>query len=127
LDIDHFKRVNDEFGHQAGDEILRCVSGAISEVLPTADSIARYGGEEFSVVLPGINAEQVADIAERIRVGVEALKFDRISAGLKTTISIGYVTGIPTTGDTPDSWLMKADEALYKSKETGRNRVTRGD
>ncbi|MEK9711194.1 MAG: 7TM diverse intracellular signaling domain-containing protein [Thalassolituus sp.] len=127
LDIDHFKRVNDEFGHQAGDEILRCVSGAISEVLPTADSIARYGGEEFSVVLPGINAEQVADIAERIRVGVEALKFDRISAGLKTTISIGYVTGIPATGDTPDSWLMKADEALYKSKETGRNRVTRGD
>jgi diguanylate cyclase (GGDEF)-like protein len=124
LDIDHFKIVNDKYGHQAGDEILRCVSGAISESLTNEDQLARYGGEEFAVVLAGMKLEQAVSIAESIRGRVEQLNFDRIDPTLRVTISIGVKAGIPNSSNTSDEWINEADQALYESKENGRNQVT---
>jgi len=123
LDIDHFKQVNDTYGHQAGDEILRCISGAISETIEDKDSVARYGGEEFAVVLPGLSQEQVAAVAEAIRLSIESINLDRIAHGFRVTISIGCHSAIPEDSDSPEAWLSKADEALYRAKESGRNRV----
>jgi len=125
LDIDHFKQVNDIYGHQAGDEILRCISGAISETIANQDSVARYGGEEFAVVLPGLGERQVEEVAEAIRVAVESLNFDRIKEGFRVTISIGICVGTPGESDTQSQWLSRADEALYAAKGSGRNRVVR--
>lgn len=124
LDIDHFKIVNDDYGHQAGDEILRCVSGAISESLKDEDQLARYGGEEFAVVLPGIRQSRAVEIAESIRERVQKLNFDRIHTDLRITISIGLKSGVPTSNDSHDEWIKAADSALYESKENGRNQVT---
>lgn len=124
LDIDHFKIVNDQYGHQAGDEILRCVSGAISESLTSDDQLARYGGEEFAVILPGVKLEKAEKIAESIRERVAKLNFDRINSDLAITISIGLKAGVPSSSDTHEEWIKAADEALYDSKENGRNRVT---
>ena len=124
LDIDHFKNVNDKYGHQAGDEILRCVSGAIREEVDSVDQVARYGGEEFVVILPGVDVDRAMLIAEDIRLAVAALNFDRISTGLRVTISIGVHAGTPTGRHNQDQWVRDADEALYMSKANGRNRVT---
>lgn len=123
MDIDHFKRVNDDYGHPAGDEILRCVSGAITEVLRDDDCVSRYGGEEFAVMLPGVAEASVARIAESIRTAVAALNFDRIDPGLRITISIGYRAGKPERGEHQDDWVANADAALYQAKEQGRNQV----
>lgn len=124
LDIDHFKIVNDDYGHQAGDEILRCVSGAISESLTNEDQLARYGGEEFAVVLPGLKSADAITIAESIRERVQKLNFERINPKLQITISIGVKSGVPVSSNTADEWINEADQALYESKENGRNRVT---
>ncbi|GAA6145105.1 sensor domain-containing diguanylate cyclase [Thalassolituus maritimus] len=123
LDIDHFKQVNDTYGHQAGDEILRCISGAISETIADSDSVARYGGEEFSVVLPGLDCYQVKNIADAIRMAVASINLDRIAPDFRVTISIGIYCAVPEQGDSHETWLSRADEALYKAKENGRNQV----
>ncbi len=118
LDIDHFKRLNDERGHQAGDEVLRDVAAALSRACRDVDTAARYGGEEFAVVLPGCDAGTAAVIAERLRQAVNS-----ISVGVQVTASAG-VASFPRHADGADALVRAADEALYASKRNGRDRTT---
>ncbi len=117
IDIDHFKKINDRFGHSTGDHVLRIISDRLKQHVPEKSHVARIGGEEFLIVL-----EQPADhqkLAEELRLLVETLEWDRPQ--LKTTISIG--TYIVLAGDSMEDILHHVDTALYRAKDTGRNRV----
>lgn len=118
LDIDHFKRVNDVFGHQVGDKVLVNVVELITLYTRSSDYIGRYGGEEFIVVMPGIFLETAAAIAERIRENIQ--EFDFGVVGLKVTISIGVVQ---CKDESSNALVNKADMLLYEAKKNGRNRV----
>jgi diguanylate cyclase (GGDEF)-like protein len=122
LDIDRFKHINDSFGHAAGDRVLQHVARTCAEALRDADLLGRIGGEEFLVVLPGNTLDQAADVAERLRVRVESLALEDLPAGLRTTISIGVAQMSPQDLSVADL-LLRADEALYRAKAEGRNRV----
>jgi len=119
-DIDHFKRVNDAYGHRAGDKVLRIVAETLSERLRETDFLARYGGEEFVMVLPGTNAEGARHLTEQMRRAVEALGFHFRSQPVAVTISCGVT--MFRDGDAPDDAFERADRALYRAKEAGRNR-----
>lgn len=129
LDIDHFKAVNDTYGHPAGDVALRAVADRVAAHLREGDWLARVGGEEFAVLLHG--GPRVAEVvAERIRVGVAAEPVDCLEAGgplggLTLTVSLGVATFIP--GETLHAALRRADAALYAAKRGGRNRVVRAE
>ncbi|GAC1439314.1 MAG: hypothetical protein NVSMB55_00360 [Mycobacteriales bacterium] len=118
IDIDHFKRLNDEHGHQAGDEVLRNVAAALSCECRDFDTAARYGGEEFAVVLPGCGPDEARVIAERLRQAVAAAP-----AAVPITASAGVATYPAHAGDA-DTLVRAADDALYESKRSGRNRTT---
>ncbi len=121
-DIDHFKRINDQFGHAVGDEILRQFSQAISDNLRGSDIVFRYGGEEFVILLTGTNREDAALVAERIRCAIEQAVFDcDDDLRLKLTASFGAASLAP--GENPEDLFRKADGALYRAKEAGRNCV----
>lgn len=121
LDIDHFKPVNDTYGHQTGDEILREVARAVSQSIRQIDCFGRYGGEEFLLVLPQTPGSGAVIKAERVRAIIEALRFPRISDDFRITVSIGVAEYQP---DEPvDNTIARADEALYRAKDSGRNRV----
>ena len=124
LDIDHFKSVNDTYGHDIGDEVLREFAGRISANVRGIDLACRYGGEEFVVVMPETDMELASTVAERLRRSVEATPFaiSREPHTLNVTISIG-IAGSEPGGDTPDALLHRADQALYRAKREGRNRV----
>lgn len=122
-DIDHFKTVNDNFGHQAGDEVLIAVANLLNKQLRPYDLAARYGGEEFCLVLPETNLDQANEVAERIRKKVENCTFDGELAGLQLTISLGVTTLSPVAEVSQDELIRVADEALYTAKSKGRNRV----
>ncbi len=125
LDIDKFKKINDSHGHQAGDDILRAVAQAIKHgVHRNTDFIARYGGEEFVLVLPNTDTQGACHVAECLRGAVQQLNFDRIETGLAVTMSIGIYGGVPAPHSRADDWVKFADDALYQSKENGRNQVT---
>ncbi len=129
LDIDHFKRVNDTHGHQAGDAVLRAVAGSIQQQLRASDVLARYGGEEFAALLPDADLSHAREVAERIRAGIAQQAFqvpDGQEIGI--TLSLGVATYYPE--DMPQDLptqaqrlVEQADRALYKAKENGRNRV----
>lgn len=121
LDIDHFKKVNDTFGHQVGDEVLAQLAQILSAYARPNDVVARYGGEEFVVILPETAVHASLVIAEQLRQAVEQAQWPTC----KITISIGIAT--VTEMDNDMTILKKADEALYLSKETGRNKVTHSD
>ena len=126
LDADHFKNINDAFGHQAGDEVLREMAQRLQSPLPAAARLGRYGGEEFLVALPGLTPEAARVVAERLRE-VLAAPFDASSllavAGIgRLTVSIG-VAGVQGATDTLDAMLARADAALYRAKAQGRDRV----
>ena len=124
LDIDHFKKINDSFGHDAGDEVLREFAVRLASNVRAVDLPCRHGGEEFVVVMPETAIEDAERIAERIRLHVAGAPF-RVSNGrevLTVTISIGVAATLGA-GDTPDHLLKRADEALYEAKASGRNRV----
>ncbi|MBU1346261.1 MAG: PleD family two-component system response regulator [Alphaproteobacteria bacterium] len=124
LDIDHFKKVNDGFGHDAGDEVLREFAVRLATNVRAVDLPCRFGGEEFVVVMPGTRIEDAHRIAERIRRDVGETPF-RVMGGqehLTVTISIGVATSTGA-GDTPDALLKRADEGVYEAKATGRDRV----
>ncbi|MFJ7665690.1 sensor domain-containing diguanylate cyclase [Lysinibacillus sp. NPDC097195] len=121
LDIDHFKKVNDTFGHQVGDEVLAQLAQLLSDQTRQADIVARYGGEEFVVILPETGVHDSLIIAEQLRQAVEHAQWPTGSI----TISIGIAT--VTDKDNDVTILKKADEALYISKENGRNRVSHSD
>jgi two-component system cell cycle response regulator len=124
IDIDHFKKINDNFGHDAGDEVLREFAVRLASNVRAIDLPCRYGGEEFTVIMPGARLEDAQRVAERIRLHVAGSPF-RVAGGkelLTVTISIGVATTVGE-GDTPELLLKRADEAVYEAKAGGRNRV----
>jgi len=129
LDIDHFKDLNDSYGHQVGDDCLRAVAAAIKGAVRASDLPARYGGDEIAVILPGADAAGAREVARKVRAAVEALHIShdgREEAGGWVTASVGVATALSRQGGTmqmPQSLLQAADNALYKAKHEGRNRV----
>ncbi|MEU8662842.1 GGDEF domain-containing protein [Actinoplanes philippinensis] len=122
LDIDHFKSVNDTYGHNGGDRVLVEVTHRLRELVRPGDVVARYGGEEFAVLLPDTSTEQAGEVAERIRRGVSGAPIAVDESRLHTvTISVG-IAGMPAAGTT-DELVLAADRALYAAKNAGRNRV----
>jgi diguanylate cyclase (GGDEF)-like protein len=127
LDIDHFKQVNDTYGHLAGDESLRAVAGTVDSLFNRpSDVVARYGGEEFIVVLPYVNAENAAAKAEQVRRHIEDLSIKADGHQIGVTVSIGWVSITPTEAMTSRSLIACADKALYEAKSAGRNRTIEG-
>jgi diguanylate cyclase (GGDEF)-like protein/PAS domain S-box-containing protein len=127
FDIDHFKRVNDTFGHTAGDRILQQVTQVTCAQLRSADVIGRYGGEEFVVVLPMTNAQQAYPLAERIRLAAEGIRVPTEKGDATVTLSIGIVEiqqGAQT--GSVESMIRRADEVMYAAKQAGRNRTEIG-
>ena len=122
LDIDNFKAVNDRFGHQAGDGILKSIARACDAIRRETDVLARIGGEEFAVILPETNEASAAIIAERIRGAIEAMEHHLGEDKLKVTVSVGFA-GATLSMSSFDRLLKRADDALYAAKKTGRNRV----
>ena len=124
LDIDHFKRVNDNHGHAAGDAVLQSVARTLDACVRPMDTIARYGGEEFAVVLPACQAAFGAVVAERIRRAVAYTPI-RVSPSveLNVTISIGGAFALQWIRSTTLLWTDRADHQLYQAKQTGRNRI----
>ncbi|MEV6901915.1 GGDEF domain-containing protein [Amycolatopsis sp. NPDC051372] len=124
IDLDHFKRINDTYGHLAGDEVLAAVAVAIEDAVRQSDTVGRFGGEEFVVLLPATGGTPVLAIAERVRVAVGELSV--VVGGTVQvsglSVSVG-VAGYPDAGDTLDQVLRSADAALYRAKDAGRNRV----
>ena len=118
VDIDHFKALNDQHGHQAGDEVLRNVAAALSCECRDFDTAARYGGEEFAVILPGCSEGEAFEIADRLRASVG------LSPGAVAVTASAGVATFPTHAADLDSLIRAADEALYESKRDGRNRTT---
>jgi two-component system, cell cycle response regulator len=124
IDIDHFKKINDGYGHDVGDEVLREFAVRLASNVRAVDLPCRYGGEEFVVVMPGTRIEDAERIAERIRLHVAGSPF-RVAHGtelLTATISIGVAATVGPE-DTPDTLLKRADEGLYEAKSSGRNKV----
>ena len=120
FDIDGFKAINDRHGHLVGDQVIARVAGACQQALRQSDEIGRVGGEEFVVLLPDSGIDAAAQVAERVRAGVEALAFDDVAPGLKVTISLGVTAMTPRDADLADV-LKRADGALYQAKAAGRN------
>lgn len=125
IDIDHFKKYNDNHGHDAGDVLLRAFGECLESSFRGEDIACRLGGEEFIVVLPGASSDEAAYRAEELKASVESLVIRYLGRNLpKMTVSIG-VAAFPDSGDTPEAVIRAADEALYRAKELGRNRVER--
>ena len=123
IDVDHFKKFNDNHGHDAGDTVLKEVGTCLEAVFRNEDVACRFGGEEFVAVLPGASIEVGAHRAEELRARIEALSVRYLDNNLpRITISVGVAT-FPEAGDNPQSVLKAADDALYRAKEGGRNRV----
>ena len=120
VDIDHFKRLNDEFGHLLGDEVLRQVSSIFHQQLRKIDVVCRYGGEEFSILLSQTNLQHAVSVAEKLRRMVETWQFPGVPRPV--TISAGAAT-YPDHGITRDDLVKAADAGLYAAKQAGRNRV----
>lgn len=126
MDVDHFKNVNDTYGHTVGDEVLRQAARVIREVIRTSDIVARFGGEEFAVVAPGSDLAAGHELAERIRHSVASTIFNTKETPLSCTISIGiahYASHIRFGADAFEDMIARADKALYEAKAAGRNTV----
>ena len=121
IDIDHFKRINDRYGHPAGDEVLRSFAIALGANMRGIDKLGRYGGEEFLLILPDSTREQASTAVDRLRVMVAAIDWNAISVDLRVTISAGVAQ--VRQDEAPEDILTRADVALYRAKDTGRNRV----
>jgi diguanylate cyclase (GGDEF)-like protein len=121
IDLDHFKRINDRFGHPVGDEVLRRFARAIFANIRMIDKLGRYGGEEFLLVLPDTNVDQALQIVERLRGIIAEQDWSAIAPDLTLTLSAGLSE--IASNDTPEDLLARADRALYRAKDAGRNRV----
>ncbi|HSA33634.1 MAG TPA: GGDEF domain-containing protein [bacterium] len=122
MDLDHFKNINDTYGHLVGDRVLVMVAEVLKNYFRTADFIARFGGEEFCVILPETPMSSAHLTAERIRMAVSNIKLDDNGREVTVTISIGIAAFDPAM-EKPDDLVALADKLLYKAKENGRNRV----
>lgn len=125
VDIDHFKKVNDDFGHLFGDKVLRSVARILKDNVKGKDTVARYGGEEFFILLPDTSIQGAHCLADNIRSSVERCRVRRMDSQetvARVTVSLGVAAYRP--GESTESFLRRADEALYASKRDGRNRVT---
>lgn len=123
VDADHFKSVNDTYGHHLGDEVLVTIADHLRESMRIYDLAARFGGEEFALLMPETDLDQAAAIAERLRLSIETIEFSDELKPLKLTISAGVAT-FPGPGvKTVDDLIRMADHALYRAKDAGRNRV----
>ena len=123
IDLDHFKRVNDTYGHPTGDEVLRTFAITMFANIRSVDRFGRYGGEEFLLVLPDMANDGAARAMDRLRAIVADLDWSAFSPGMKVTLSAGVATLTPD--ETTDSFLARADSALYAAKAQGRNRIAR--
>jgi diguanylate cyclase (GGDEF)-like protein len=133
VDLDHFKQINDRFGHPAGDRTLQRVAELLGRGLRASDVLARYGGEEFALLLPATDRDQAGEIAERLRAAIERAGASPDPGGPdRVTVSIGLANlgarARELRHETPASWLLRlADRALYRAKAEGRNRVATDD
>lgn len=123
FDVDHFKKVNDTYGHQAGDLVLVEISRAVPRMLRSEDIFARYGGEEFAVVLRGVALNGAVSLAERLRASVEALNIVSDAGAIRVTVSCGCSSVVELGDATPEALIGTADRRLYAAKRGGRNRV----
>jgi len=122
LDIDHFKKINDNYGHPAGDEVIRQLAQLIEDVSRETDICGRYGGEEFAILLPDTASANVMVLAQRIRASVEKLKIEYEQHTISFTVSLG-IAQFNTAFGQHIQWLEEADKALYQAKKNGRNQV----
>ena len=120
-DVDHFKKFNDTYGHQVGDLVLKEVALALKTTVRASDLVARYGGEEMIVLLRNTSLPSALSVAEKLRLAVEQRLVSDQKAEYKVTVSLGV--SLFRKGDTVDSLIARADQGLYKAKDTGRNRV----
>lgn len=123
VDIDFFKRVNDTYGHAAGDEVIRAVGATMSQVLRKGDTIARFGGEEFVVLLPEIGHDVIMGVAQDLRRAVETMPISHQGQSVSITVSVGGAYARDTDRDIQDL-IQRADTALYRAKSSGRNHVS---
>jgi two-component system cell cycle response regulator len=122
LDVDFFKQINDTYGHMTGDKVLTAVAAAIKQSIRTVDIAGRYGGEEFIVILPNIDIEGAAIVAERLRQAILEIRIE----GSEIEASASFGVSSYAENDDTEFLVNRADLALYKSKRNGRNRVTAG-
>ncbi len=122
IDIDHFKQINDNFGHDIGDDALKAVCQTLTHALRFGDTVGRWGGEEFLVIATDVNPESLRAFAERCRMLIEESAIPVGKENLRVTISLGAT--LMKAGDTDQSVIKRADELMYKSKMSGRNRAT---
>ena len=118
LDVDHFKKINDLYGHSIGDQVLIDLSNTIRSSLRVSDSLTRWGGEEFIILCPNTTAETVSKLAERLRKEVSSIEFQKVG-----NITLSFGVAECGAEETWEQWLHRADEALYLAKSGGRDRV----
>ncbi len=121
IDIDHFKRINDEYGHHAGDQVLKEISQVMKNCFREADTVARWGGEEFIILLPETTKENALQVASRLLISVSTFKFSSLPGGI--TVSIGLASIPEPAVDTSEKLIAASDRALYEAKTKGRNRI----
>ena len=124
IDIDHFKLINDRYGHNIGDLVLQQVAGALAQCVRPMDTLARYGGEEFAIILPACQTAYGQNVADRLRKSVETLRIQP-SPGkeIGVTVSIGGAYALQWIRSTRKLWIERADQQLYHAKSEGRNRI----
>jgi len=124
IDIDHFKRINDTFGHKAGDEVLRSIALALQECVRPKDFVGRLGGDEFVLIIEELTEDTTELVGKRIRAAIELYDFSINSLGQSTVVTMSMGLSVIAPGDTVASLYERADRALYKSKQLGRNRLS---